>query len=527
MKILFVWPNKDAPFFKPISIALFSAIFKKAGHQVKCFDTSFIDFGYANISDSTIEAKIHKPVDLSPYRLKKEKADVNKIFLKYLESYQPDVIAFSVISDEVAIAKQLSETAKKWRRDRIIIWGGKGPTVEPERILSFAAVDYVCVGEGIVALPEFIQALAASRSLKNIKNIWHRQEGKIIRNPLNPLFENLDSLPYFDWEVFDERLFFKPYEGKIYRGGDHMIAWGCPNDCTYCINHYYHGLYAGFKLQYYSPKRIIAELKHLTNKYKIEFFKFHDEDFLLKPMSYLEELSDLYAKEVGVPFTCMAHSNLVSPKGLELLKRMNCVSISLGIETGDPWIRKELFNRRDTEEDVIRAFALLKKAGIRSLAFNMLAVPFETRETYFRTIELNRRAEPQVAQIGFFFPFPGTRLREIAIANGFYNPNEEKVYDPTQPALTFKDLTESQLRMMKKRFTLYAKLPKDFWPYIERSETLDEIGQTLEKKLYQIFDETVFAHDGWYDDQGRRPEYLAELEQVLASKIANFRRIES
>lgn len=517
MKILFVWPNKDTPFYKPLSIAFFSAILKKQGHQTKCFDTSFVDFGYSTISESTIEAKIHKPVDLSPYNLKKEKIDVSQKLLETLNSFQPDVVAFSVISDEVKIAKELSDVIKKWNQEKIVIWGGKGTTVEPERILSFPSVDFVCIGEGIIAFPEFIRALSENRSLENIKNIWYKKDSKIIKNQLNPLFEDLDSLPYLDWEVFDEKLFYKPYEGKVYRSGDHMISWGCPNDCTYCLNHYYHEIYGCFKLQRYRPKRIIEELKYLTNKYQIEFYKFHDEDFLLKPQNYLEELADLYAKEVNVPFTCMANSKVVTEKNVELLKRMNCSSVSLGIETGDPYLRKEVLARKDTEEEIIKAFATFKKFGIRTLAFNMLGLPFETRETYFKTVELNRRTNPQVPQIGFFFPFKKTHLREVAIKGGFYNPDHEKVYDPSKPALEFKDLSEQELIMLKKRFVLYVKLPKEFWPFIERTEKTDEVGKKLDEELNQIFNETVFANDGWFNDNGKQNNYIDRLENLIKS----------
>ena len=131
-----------------------------------------------------------------------------------------------------------------------------------------------CVGEGIVALPEFVSALNRHQQTSHIKNIWLKKDGVIIKNPLRPLYEDLDALPYLDWEVFNEKLFYKPYEGKVYRSGDHMIAWGCPNDCTYCLNHYYHQLYGDFKLQRYRPRRIIDELKYLTEKYQIEFYKF-------------------------------------------------------------------------------------------------------------------------------------------------------------------------------------------------------------------------------------------------------------
>ena len=90
-------------------------------------------------------------------------------------------------------------------------------------------------------------------------------------------------------------------------------------------------------------------------------------------------------------------------------------------------------------------------------------------------------------KIGFFFPFKKTRLREIAINKGFYDPTNEKIYDPSLPALFFKNMSDQELIALRARFTLYVKLPKEFWPYIERSEKNDELGRRLTNKLHKIY----------------------------------------
>ena len=41
MKVLIVWPNKDAFGFLPVNIALLSALLKANGHEVELFDTRF------------------------------------------------------------------------------------------------------------------------------------------------------------------------------------------------------------------------------------------------------------------------------------------------------------------------------------------------------------------------------------------------------------------------------------------------------------------------------------------------------
>jgi len=57
----------------------------------------------------------------------------------------------------------------------------------------------------------------------------------------------------------------------------------------------------------------------------------------------------------------MANFKFVTEDKVKLLKKMNCVSVPLGVETGDPEIRKNLLNRVDSLDQIKNAFHLLKK----------------------------------------------------------------------------------------------------------------------------------------------------------------------
>ncbi|OGZ33194.1 MAG: hypothetical protein A2V69_01550 [Candidatus Portnoybacteria bacterium RBG_13_40_8] len=525
MKILFVWPNKDQFGFKPMSLSLLFGILKNKGHEVDLFDTTFIDFNFQNNTQVRSKIKIFKDVDFSKYDVAKKKVNLKEELLKKLNEFNPDIIGISALSDEIYIGFEISRIVKEWNNHTIVIWGGKAATMVPEKILDCNHIDFACVGEGIEFMPEFVECIAKNCNPKTINNIAYKDDnGGIKKNPLRPYFQNLDSLPFFDWSIFDKRHFLKPFDGKIYRGGDHMIYWGCPNQCTYCINAAYRKLYgpgAGPFLRYYNIDRIIKELKYLVDKWDLEFFKFHDEDFCLKSLDYFNELADKYKKEVGVPFVIMANARNVTREKVELLKKMNCVSVSLGIETGNHKLRKEMFKRIETEEEIIEATKLFNDAGIRTSAFNMLGVPFENRKTVMETIELNRKAEVRYPNAGFFFPLEKTELREIAVKNGFFDENSDAVFQNDRPALTFPDIPQKELIALRERFVLYIKMPRLFYKYIERSEKDDEIGKKLTEELYKIHEECVFAHDGVWNDNGKTKKYIRALENIYNKKINN------
>ena len=315
------------------------------------------------------------------------------------------------------------------------------------------------------------------------------------------------------------------FDGKVYVSGDHMLNWGCPYHCTYCINHFYHNLYDNkYIMRRYGIERIINELKLLKENYNLTFIKFHDEDFLMRPLDNLRELSQAYKQEIGIPFVIETNPRSVTEEKVKILKEMNCVSASLAIETGNPRLRREVLKRVDTEEDIISAFSLLKEADIRAVAFNMLGIPFETRQTYMETVDLNRRARVHYPDMGFFYPFDGTELRDLSVKEGLFDPDDKNsaVYLRDRPTLHFKDLSERELIEMCNVFSLYVKLPEVYEPFIRRSELQDDLGIKLRKKLIEIYDKTVFLNDGWYVNDGHEAGYLEDLENIVEEDGASL-----
>lgn len=518
MKVLFVWPNKESFNYKPITIPLLSAIAYKSGWERRLYDTTEIDFGVGDCLNAGERVKNYKAFDHEKYGLVKRKIDLRLSVEKILGEYKPDLMAVSALSSELLIAVQICKIAKSVTPELPIIWGGKYATLNPEKTLKLFGADFVCVGEGLEAFPEFLNAFANGQDLHNIANIWARSSDKIVSNKMRPLKKDLDDLPYLDWDIFDKRFFYKPFDGNVYIGGDHMLNWGCPYHCSYCINHFYHGIYNNnYFMRRYTPRRIIDELKFLKHKYGIEFYKFHDEDFLMRPLESLRELSFLYKREVNLPFGIETNPKSITNEKIRLLKEMNCVSVGAAIETGNINLRKNLLKRADSEDDVINAFRILNEAGILNSSFSMFGIPFETRQTYEETVELNRKANAQYTKIGFFYPFEGTQLREISIKEGFFNPeNEEgRFMDLYKPYLRFNYLSEEELMQMYNVFALYVKLPKYYWPYIRRSEKYDDLGKKIRKKILDIFDKTVWNNNGWFVDDRLKDKHIAELNEIL------------
>jgi len=236
----------------------------------------------------------------------------------------------------------------------------------------------------------------------------------------------------------------------------------------------------------------------------------------MRPLKNFAELSEAYRSEVNLPFVIETNPKSVTKEKVKLLKKMNCVSATLGVETGDPYLRKNILGRVDTEEEILTAFHLLNEAEIRTSSFVMLGIPFETRRSYEKTVEVLKKAEVQYPSTSFFFPFEGTESREISVREGFFDSKAQEgvVFRQDEPSLHFDWADKNELIELRNVFNLYVKLPDDYRDYIRRSEKPDGIGRKLRKKLVAIYDETVFQNNGWYKDEGLKDTYIGELEAL-------------
>ncbi|MBI5469569.1 MAG: B12-binding domain-containing radical SAM protein, partial [Deltaproteobacteria bacterium] len=280
MKILFV--IKDLEYIDPMGIMLLSALAKEKGHRT----------GVSVLARGDLKEK--------------------------LSSFAPDIVAFSAKTGEHKYYLAANETVKSVNRAIFTVIGGPHATFFPE-IIEKHPFDALCVGEGDDAWPELLDALEKKASIDSIPNIVTR---KNFRKGAPPGIRNkrreLDDLPYLDRELFYSSTRLGRFPMRSF-----MAGRGCPYKCTYCFNHKYNLLYKGkgALVSRMSVDRLIAELKELKKNYDTQFIKFYDDIFILKDDAWLDEFSEKYPKEVGVPFHCLMRANLLTEPILLKLKK--------------------------------------------------------------------------------------------------------------------------------------------------------------------------------------------------------------
>jgi len=445
MRVLFVYPNQTGQVSCQLGIGYLSSILKEKGHITGLFDATYL---------------LYEPF----------KSITTKLFEK-INKFKPDILAFSCRSLEFPFARRLAQEIKKVYKIKII-FGGIHPTIQPDEVLKCEAIDYICVGEAEKAFLEFVESFPSE---KKINNIWTRER----RTPLNPLIQDLDSIPFPDRDLFEI-----PEE----KNNLIITSRGCPYNCSYCFNCILKKIYKGQKyVRYRGVDNVIDEIRELLKHHKLDHF-FICDDLFTSNKERVISFCEKYKKEFKVPFTCNARAGNIDKDIARALKEANCIEVKMGIETGNERLRKDVLKKYITDDQIREAFKICKRAGLKTYANNMIGLPFETEKTIKQTFELNREVKPDAFQFSILCPFKGTDIYNTYKDNGYFSQKKQVLSYYDKSFATFPNISERKLLTYQRFAYFYVKYPK-FEPLISslRIFPLERIGIFNSKILAKLY----------------------------------------
>ena len=433
MRVLFVYPNVQKGALTPqLGIASLSAVLKQNGHTCDLYDITVVPEG-REISEFT-----HK-----------------------VKSFDPDLIGYSIRSNEVGMVRSLLEAVPK---DKVVsVAGGHHVTVAPEDTLR--DFDIAVRGEGEEALLEVVERLEAGDSIRDVKNVWLREGDTVHKNELRPLIPNLDDLPNPDWSLFHERHYTESYlKGSVARNAKIVGAFegsrGCIFKCTYCSSPTVMNMYGGTKWRREkSANRLADEINAFEKEYGLDFIYFVDEIFLTQ-IPRLREIRDVFRERVRKPFTFMERPELINEEKIKLISEAGATAVAIGVESGDEEFRKKVLDRSTSQGKIVEAFRLAKKYGLHTHAFNMVGLPHETAEVIEKNFALLQTLKPDSFQVSIFYPLRGTRLHTVCKEQGYLDSDEmpENYYE--QSSLTMPEgFSKEQIARYQKLMSWYAGRP--------------------------------------------------------------------
>jgi anaerobic magnesium-protoporphyrin IX monomethyl ester cyclase len=409
-KLLFINPvvrEEDVPRHVPYGIALLSAIAIEKGHLVQIYDANAWRLGEETLRE-------------------------------VLRADDWQAIALGGITTAYGSIKQIVRIAREECPKAQILLGGGVLTSLPKEVMTWLPeVDVGCVGEGFVTFPEILSMIDAGKRdwPAILGTISRKADGGLVMSAQRPLLHDLDSLPYPAWDLFPLEEVYFPNSQMLYspegmltkRRLDINVSYGCSMICRYC---YHLGLSGDMRyeagedglpevrfdepgaytrtIRYHSPEYIVRMVKHMHDKYGIDYTLFLDENLMTMDQHsgrvWMKEICRLWHEYglaprpindeqgvmtgwTGIYWSGTSHATLCTKEILKIMRAAGCAHLVYGYESFAPHVLKTV-GKGSTPATNERSFYWTLEAGIRPVPNVIIGFPNED----FQSLRDNMRA---------------------------------------------------------------------------------------------------------------------------------------
>ena len=217
-----------------------------------------------------------------------------------VSKFNPKTIGISCTAQRAyPVVKAYADKIRESSMNPIFI-GGVFPTVAYKEILNdCSSINTICLGEGEKFIVDYLNYIINGASVEEIKGIAYKsRKGQLIVNPQADIGIDLDSIP------FPAKDFFEDMTEELASGFYYInisASRGCYGNCSFCslkkLTNY-------IKKRSRSPQNVVEEICYFQNKYKVNYFKFVDEQFIDKfnPKWIFEFCNEMKKQNVSINF---------------------------------------------------------------------------------------------------------------------------------------------------------------------------------------------------------------------------------
>lgn len=421
----------------PVSLISIAAILKKKKFKVRVIDAIADKMDWQNLAD----------------RIKK---------------FSPRMIILNVstvtFNSDMHIARKIREILPDIHLSAI----GVHVTALPEEALK-SEIDSVIRREPEETAIKLAWAIKNKIQLKKILGISYKKNGRFYHNKDRPWIENLDELPFPARELVENEKYLMAMS-KI----PHTVlvsSRGCDQNCIFCTARQYYGN----KLRLRSAKNVADEMEMVKNKFGIKYITMWSDTFTLDRDFVIELCREVLERGLKIKWMCNSRVDTIDEEMLVFMEKAGCIGIAFGVESGVQSILDRA-GKKIRVSQIKKAFALMKKTRIESLAHFILGLPGETKETIKETVKFAKKIDPDYAQFYCAVPFPGTPLRTLAKQKGWIASDNWRDYEINQAVLETKNLSRRDLeKARQKAYLSFYLRPGYIYKKLSRLRSLSDI----------------------------------------------------
>lgn len=335
--------------------------------------------------------------------------------INQVKTVKPKYVGLACFVTDYNLVHELAVRIKNIS-DAILLAGNAHPSVAPQDFLyAGSPFDIVVRGEGEETVREIVNS-NNSRPLGSIDGIAYFDGAAVVVTKNRKLIDLADCgkpayhLLDMDWYLQPTKYIIRKLatvSAVIYTGR------GCPFDCSFCASNTVwktNDRAGGSYVRHRPLSAVMEELSLLQNKYGFDFFYILDDTFGIKE-SDIVEFCNAY-KNSGLKMLWAAESRapcIKKPEVVKLMKESGCIQLDFGVESGSQKLLDGIKKKMSVEQ-IIHAFDLCHKFGIRTFANMLLNLPQENEEDLMLSHQLLERIRPTYISVGLTQPYPGTSI---------------------------------------------------------------------------------------------------------------------
>jgi len=409
-------------------------------------------------------------------------------FVDEIKKIGPKAILLEVSTPSIMYDLQTAELIKKELPSTfVVLCGPHASHFHKEIIDNYRFVDGCIRNEFEYVMLDLCKALKNDGPVDKIKGLTFRKDNDTVINPVMPLIEDLDELP------FPDRDFFKVenYRQAFFTGKKPALmitSRGCPYYCTFCL---WPDALFGHKFRQRSPKNVVDEIEYLIKDYGVDELFFDDDTFALKSSRTQEICREIIDRKIRIPWRCMSRVNTIDLETLKIMKAAGCSDIFYGFESGSQKILDSV-KKGITLEQITNAVKMTKKAGIVASGSFVIGTLEESEDTIKETLKFAIKLHPDYVQFALASPFPGTKLYDDAKRLNLIEIDSWTDLDGSRgPILNTKYLKKNGLpRLLRHLYLRYYTSPKVIFQNILMIRSfwdVKRIGRGLCSVLSRVF----------------------------------------
>jgi hypothetical protein len=314
-----------------------------------------------------------------------------------------------------------------------------------------AAFDAPLLGDPEVAAPELLARLAAGEPAAALaaefRGRFQAGETFVVADP--------DALPWPQFSPEELRAYPFPFPlgaGAVRRWGYALSSWGCPCHCRHC-SAVVRKTAAGSLIKRH-PARFIDEVSALVAAGAQAVF-FEDDGLLFDRRHFFDVCAEIQRRRLKFLWIANARPPELDEETIAQAAAAGAKLFKIGVESGSPRVIEAL-GKHPSGEDWIararRAFPLIRRRGIRTVAMFMVGNPDETADEIERSIALARELAPDYLQVQIFSAYPDVRMFP-EIAAGARRPADlAHVFHYAAPATSPSRIPAADLPATQARF---------------------------------------------------------------------------